>query len=152
MRISRVACSVAIVGILCASATTQESKSTHEPDPLLNQAPAAAHGDEAVLQRALHFADLYNWHASRPYFTKAEQLFEASGDKRNGLYARLGAIRAGADQAPITDLSYRLAQELATNPILQSDKELRMFCLIVKGDSWQVPEPAGTTNPLLAPD
>jgi CHAT domain-containing protein len=134
MRISRVACSIAILGILCASATAQESKSTHEPDPLLNQAPAAGHEDEALLQRALHFADLYNWHASRPYFTKAEQLFEASGDQRNALYAHLGAIRAGADQAPITDLSYRLAQELATNPILQSDKEVRMFCLIVKGD------------------
>ena len=134
MRISRVTFSLMIFGVLCASATAQESKSTHEPDPVLNQAPAAGHEDEAVLQRALHFADLYNWHASRPYFTKAEQLFEASGDKRNALYARLGAIRAGADQAPITDLSYRLAQELATNPILQSDKELRMFCLIVKGD------------------
>jgi hypothetical protein len=31
-------------------------------------------------------------------------------------------------------LSYGLAQELATNPILQSDKELRMFRLTVKGD------------------
>jgi CHAT domain-containing protein len=135
MRISRVAFSVAIFGILYASASAQESKSMHEPDPLLDQAPAVAgHEDEAVLQRALHFADLYNWHASRPYFIKAEQLFEASGDKRNALYARLGGIRAGADQAPIMDLSYRLAQELATNPILQSDKELRMFCLIVKGD------------------
>jgi len=27
-----------------------------------------------------------------------------------------------------------LDQELAANPLLQSDKELRMFCLIVKGD------------------
>src|SRR5579864_147626 len=129
MRISRVACRIAILGILCASATAQESKSIHDQAPVV-----ADHDDEAVLQRALHFANLYNWHASRPYFTKAEQLFEASGDERNAFYARLGAIRAGADPAPITDLSYRLAQELATNPILQSDKELRMFCLIVKGD------------------
>src|SRR5690242_4061101 len=104
MTISRVAISVAIFGILCASATAQESKSMHEPDFLLNQAPAAAgHEDEATLQRALHFADLYNWHASRPYFTKAEQLFEASGDKRNALYAHIGAIRAGASPAPITE-------------------------------------------------
>jgi len=27
-----------------------------------------------------------------------------------------------------------LGQELEENPLLQSDKELRMFCLIVKGD------------------
>jgi len=135
MTISRVAFSVAIFGILCASATAQESKSKHQPDPLPNQAAAqASHEAEAPLQQALHFADLYNWHASRPYFTKAQELFEASGDKRNALYAHIGAIRAGANPAPITELSYQLARELATNPILQSDKELRMFCLTVKGD------------------
>jgi CHAT domain-containing protein len=61
-------------------------------------------------------------------------MFEAAGDKRNALYARVGAIRAGADPAPIPELSYMLDQELAANPLLQSDKELRMFCLIVKGD------------------
>lgn len=124
-----------IFGILCASATAQELQSMHEPDRSLNQAPAqASHEAEALLQRALHFADLYNWHASRSYFTRAQELFEASGDKRNALYAHIGTIRAGANPAPITELSYGLAQELATNPILQSDKELRMFCLTVKGD------------------
>jgi len=135
MGITRFSFGVMIFGILCATAAAQESKSAHEPDPLLKQAAASANDEaETPLQRALHFADLYNWHASRPYFTKAQQLFEAAGDKRNALYAHFGAIRAGADPAPITELSYRLAQELATNPILQSDKELRMFCLIVKGD------------------
>jgi CHAT domain-containing protein/cation transport regulator ChaC len=89
---------------------------------------------DTLLQRGLYFSDLYNWHAARPYFTKSQQMFETAGDKRNALYARLGAIRAGADPAPIPELSYRLDQELAANPLLQSDKELRMFCLIVKGD------------------
>jgi CHAT domain-containing protein len=89
---------------------------------------------ETLLQRGLYFTDLYNWHAARPYFTRSQQMFEAAGDKRNALYAQLGAIRAGADPAPIPELSYRLDQELAANPLLQSDKELRMFCLIVKGD------------------
>lgn len=135
MRIRRVTFRLMILGILCASAAAQESKSMHEPDPSLNQAAApTSHEAEALLQRALHFADLYNWPASRPLFVKAQELFDAVGDKRNALYARLGSIRAGADPAPITELSYRLAQELASNPILQSDKELRMFCLIVKGD------------------
>ncbi len=89
---------------------------------------------ELLLQRGLYFADLYNWRASSLYFRKAQRLFVASGDKRNALYAHFGAIRSGTDTAPITELSYELAQELANNPILQSDKELRMFCLIVKGD------------------
>jgi CHAT domain-containing protein len=89
---------------------------------------------ETLLQRGLYFTDLYNWRAARPYFTRSQQMFEAAGDKRNALYAQWGAIRAGADPAPIPELSYRLGQELAANPLLQSDKELRMFCLIVKGD------------------
>jgi CHAT domain-containing protein len=87
-----------------------------------------------VLQRALYFSDLYNWRAARPYFTKAQQMYEATGDKRNALYARLGAIRAGAEPAPLPKLSYLLDRELSENLLLQSDKELRMFCLIVKGD------------------
>jgi hypothetical protein len=89
---------------------------------------------DTLLKRAFYFSDLYNWRAARPYFTKAQQMFEATGDKRNALYARLGAIRAGAEPAPLIRLSYVLDQELAANPLLQSDKELRMFCLIVKGD------------------
>jgi tetratricopeptide (TPR) repeat protein len=89
---------------------------------------------DTVLQRALYLANLYNWRAARPYFTKSEQMFEAAGDKRNALYAHLGAIRAGGDPAPIPELSYRLDQDLAANPLLQFDKELRMFCLVVKGD------------------
>ena len=89
---------------------------------------------DTLLQRGLYFSDLYNWRAARPYFTKSQQLFEAAGDKRNALYARLGAIRAGAEPAPLKKLSNLLDQELVANPLLQSDKELRMFCLIVKGD------------------
>jgi len=89
---------------------------------------------DALLRRGLYLSDLYNWRAARPYFIKAQNMFEAAGDKRNALYAQLGAIRAGADPAPIPELSYRLDQELTTNPLLQSDKELRMFCLVVKGD------------------
>src|SRR6266496_5168454 len=89
---------------------------------------------DTLLQRGLYLSNLYNWRAARPYFTKSQHMFEAAGDKRNALYARLGAIRAGADPAPIPELSFMLDQELAANPLLQSDKELRMFCLIVKGD------------------
>jgi len=87
MRIARATFGVMIFGILCASAAAQESKSTDESSPL----PSAASANDATttLQRALHFADLYNWHASRPYFTRAQQLFEAADDKRNALYAHL---------------------------------------------------------------
>jgi CHAT domain-containing protein len=104
---------------------------------LLAASSSPVSADDAAdtqLQRALYFSDLYNWRAARPYFIQSQQMFEAAGDKRNALYARLGAIRAGAEPAPLLKLSYMLDQELAANPLLQSDKELRMFCLIVKGD------------------
>ena len=89
---------------------------------------------QAILQRGLYLSDLYNWTAARPYLIQAKQLFEANGDKRNALYAQLAAIRAGAEPIPLPERSYKLAQELATNPILQSDLELRMYCLAVKGE------------------
>jgi len=69
MTINRAALSFAIFGMLCAIAAPQEKPSQSSS---LNQAQEAGHTEaETALQRALHFADLYNWHASRPYFTKA---------------------------------------------------------------------------------
>ena len=89
---------------------------------------------EDSLQQGLHFSDLYNWTAARPYLINARKMFEAKGDKRNALYAQLAAIRAGVDPIPLPERSYQLEQELSGNPILQSDRELRMYCLAVKGE------------------
>ena len=69
-----------------------------------------------------------------PTLSRPSNCLKPSGDKRNALYAQLAAIRAGAEPGSLPELSYKLAQELAANPILQSDKELRMFCLAVKGE------------------
>src|SRR2546429_7464564 len=79
MRRSRVTCCVMILGILCVTAAAQEAKSTHEPDPLLKDAGPQAN-DEArtLLQRALHLADLYNWQASRPYFSRAPTIIRGN--------------------------------------------------------------------------
>ncbi len=86
------------------------------------------------LQHALRLADLYNWAAAGPDFVEAEKLFRAAGDERNALYARLGVIRSQSEQHPLPDTAAQLGRDLALNPLLQSDKQLRMFCLIVKGD------------------
>ena len=89
-----------------------------------------------LLARALHLADLYNWADAAPAFTEAEQLFVAAGDQRNALYAKLGRIRSNIerDQQTLPMVSAQLAEALEDDPLLQNDKELRMFCLIVKGD------------------
>ena len=89
-----------------------------------------------LLARALHFADLYNWADAAPAFTEAEQLFLAAGDQRNALYSKLGRIRSNIerDQQTLPMVSAQLAESLEDDPLLQNDKELRIFCLIVKGD------------------
>jgi CHAT domain-containing protein len=136
MRANLIVLTFVTVVAVHASALHQGRHSRNKPaSTSSNRAGASSdEGAQAALRRALYLADLYNWHSSRPYFVKAHRLFQAVGDKSNALYARLGAIRAGAYPAPIDEQSYKLSQELAANPILQSDKRIRMFCLIVKGD------------------
>ena len=89
-----------------------------------------------LLARALHLADLYNWADAAPVFTEAEKLFARAGDQRNTLYAGLGRIPSNIEreQQALPMVSAQLAEELEDDPLLQNDKELRMFCLIVKGD------------------
>jgi hypothetical protein len=89
-----------------------------------------------VFARALHLADLYSWADAAPSFTEAEQLFIAAGDQRNALYAKLGRIRSNIerDQHTFPSIAAQLGDSLDDDPLLQNDKELRMFCLIVKGD------------------
>ena len=65
---------------------------------------------------------------------KAEKMFVAAGDQRNALYAKLGRIRSTVEQGRLPVISAQLGEELNTNPLLLNDKQLRMFCFIVKGD------------------
>src|SRR5580658_8721584 len=89
-----------------------------------------------LLARALHLADLYNWVEAAPDFEQAEHLFADAGDQRNALYAKLGLIRSNIDREPQTlpAVAAQLADELEGDPMLKNDKDLRLFCLIVKGD------------------
>ena len=87
-----------------------------------------------LLRHALHLADLYNWGDAGSEFSEAETMFLAAGDQRNALYAGLGKLRANIEQLALPATSAKLAADLDTNPLLQTDKQLRMFCLIVKGD------------------
>jgi CHAT domain-containing protein len=86
------------------------------------------------LQHALHLADLNNWKSAEKDFTEAERMFTVAGDQRHALYARLGKIRATWGDRTLAATSAQLEAELEVNPLLQSDKELRMFCLATKGD------------------
>lgn len=116
--IRRVGMALFLFGVVCIFAHAQTT--TDDPDVLLKQ--------------ALRFADLYNWSDAAPLFTQAEQLYNARGDNRNVLYARLGRLRSTMEQLTLPEVSEELGVELDQNPLLQSDNELRLFCLMVRGD------------------
>jgi CHAT domain-containing protein/tetratricopeptide (TPR) repeat protein len=100
-----------------------------------SQAQTKTDDSDVLLKKALYFGDLYNWADAAPLFTEAEQLYSARGDRRNALYAHLGRIRSTMEQFSLPEISEELGTELDKNPLLQSDKELRLFCLMVLGDA-----------------
>jgi CHAT domain-containing protein len=108
--------------VLCVTASVAGRPQSPSDDP------------DALLKRALHFGDLYNWADAGPLFAEAEQLYAARGDKRNAMYAHLGRIRSTMEQLSLPEVSEELGNELENNPLVQSDKELRLFCLMVLGD------------------
>src|SRR5258707_15080189 len=97
-------------------------------------AQATADDPDVLLKQALRYGDLYNWADAASLFTQAEQLYGARGDSRNALYAHLGRLRSTMEQLSLPEVSEELGVELDKNPLLQSDNELRLFCLMVRGD------------------
>ena len=87
-----------------------------------------------ALDKARQLGDLYNWADAAPFFIEAERLYTDQGNPRDALYSKLGRIRSTMEQVSLPETSAWLAQELDSNPLLQNDKELRLFCLIIKGD------------------
>jgi CHAT domain-containing protein len=86
-----------------------------------------------LLKKADHYADLYNWRAASPIYKRAEPLLKANGDRRNGIYAHIGALRV-ASTVPFIERLQELGGSLKTDPVFLQDKELRLFALAVKGD------------------
>src|SRR6266404_9229126 len=118
MSLRRVAAGLFLCGLVCTFAHAQAT--ADDPDVLLKQ--------------ALRYGDLYNWADAASLFTQAEQLYSARGDSRNALYAHLGQLRSTMEQLSLPEASEELGAELDRNPLLQSDNELRLFCLMVRAD------------------
>ena len=87
---------------------------------------------DALLAAADHFYWLSNGPAAGPLYDRAEKLFSERGDARNELHAKVGRLRSEAETRSFVDLS-RLLNEQLQNPIVQTDKNLRLWCLIAKG-------------------
>src|ERR1039458_7672244 len=87
---------------------------------------------QVLLKAADRFYFLNNGPAAAPLYAKAEKLFSERGDVRNELHAKVGRLRSEAETMSFVDLSHFLNEQLQ-NPIVQSDKQLRLWCLIAKG-------------------
>jgi CHAT domain-containing protein/tetratricopeptide (TPR) repeat protein len=87
---------------------------------------------QTLLGAADHFYWLNNGPAATPLYARAEKLFSERGDARNELYAKVGRLRSEAETMSFVDLS-RFLNEQLQNPIVQSDRRLRLWCLIAKG-------------------
>ncbi len=87
------------------------------------------------LERGLRLAKAYNWVDAAPDFVEAERLFVAERDDKGAYYARLGRIRSTMERGgPLPEVIFRLQGDLDSIPFLKSDPQIRIFCLIVKGD------------------
>ncbi|MDQ2777534.1 MAG: tetratricopeptide repeat protein, partial [Acidobacteriota bacterium] len=89
---------------------------------------------EQLLRHGLHLGELYSWTDAATDFEQAEKGFAARGDKRDALYAHIGLIRATALQRNLLRTSAELDNLLEHDSFLESDNEVRLLCLIVKGD------------------
>jgi len=87
---------------------------------------------QVLLKTADRFYFLNNGPAAGPLYSRAEKLFAERGDAQNELHAKVGQLRSEAETMSFVDLSHFLNEQLQ-NPIVQSDKKLRLWCLIAKG-------------------
>ena len=61
-------------------------------------------------------------------------MFRKSGNRLGLLYAQLGIIRATAQHRNLPETVAQLDDMLATEPLLQTDRHLRLYCLTIRGD------------------
>jgi hypothetical protein len=90
-------------------------------------------GSASLLASAEYYAQRYNWTKAAGYFSRALTPFEASGDKRNALYAKIGFLRGTMESSDLPQLSAYLREQLE-NPLVANDDRLRLFCFAAKGD------------------
>lgn len=102
---------------------------------LVTAAPARSAIDpKAELAEADRLAWLKNWTKAEPHFAQAERAFEATGDRRNALYARVGRLR-GEMRFSSPQLASHEVAVIMDDPLVDRDPELRLRCLTVKGDA-----------------
>jgi hypothetical protein len=86
-----------------------------------------------LLAEATRLAFLHNWPTAAPFFEEAEEFYRTTGDQRDELYAHIGRLRGEVESRSLPDVSDYLASALKS-PMVAADPQLRLFCLVAKGD------------------
>src|SRR5262249_54966850 len=86
-----------------------------------------------MLAEARRLAFLHNWPKAAPLFAEAEKRFAAKGDHLQEIYAHVGRLRGEVESLSLPEVSNELA-DILNSANAQSDPQLRLFCLVAKGD------------------
>lgn len=100
--------------------------------PLAGQIQSGGSDPKRLIVRADRLAWLYNWFLAGPIYAEAERQFQAVGDSRNALYAKIGRLRSEWETMSFPEVSEYLTSELDT-PLAQQDLKLRLWILDAKG-------------------
>src|SRR5205823_10281100 len=125
------ACLFLAVGLLGIQADLRpdwETRSAHSSP----KASAPMADPHVVLAEANRLSWLLNWYEAEPLYVKSEELFKASGDKHNELYARVGRLRAQFDRMSFSEISRALKLVLRSR-VTAGDPRLKLWCLMNKG-------------------
>lgn len=96
----------------------------------MSAAPSASNAATA-LQKADHYADLYNWADAGPLFLIADKHLPPGSPEQ--IHAPLGYLRATMETRSLPELSNQLAS-LSRSAAVSSNPALRLWCLGIKGD------------------
>src|SRR5882672_1846136 len=120
-----VACAGAITALFVLQLSRQHVPGHHSS--------IVEHNDSlSLLAEADRLSWIANWGAAGPLYERAEVLFNAAGDRRNGIHARIGRIRARSGAMSSEKVSQTLGEQL-NDPVVNADPHLRLWCLAAKG-------------------
>jgi CHAT domain-containing protein/tetratricopeptide (TPR) repeat protein len=121
-----VALLITVTATILAIADFPRSSRQKIPHPRL-----VVNDPSALLVEADRLSWLGNWDSAGPLYARAEELFRLSGDQRREIYARIGRVRAEAENTSLAGAVEILDRQL-DDPAVKRDPKLRLWCLAAK--------------------
>jgi CHAT domain-containing protein len=120
--------SLALAVSVTVLVTTAFLRTSRRP---ISRRPLVPNDASGVLVEADRLSWIGNWDSAGPLYARAEELFRLRGDQRREIYARIGHVRAEAENTSLAGAVHVL-EHLLDNPAVKSDPKLRLWCLAAK--------------------